>query len=296
MIKTTLQNEINKNIYKYFDYRGFIGNLLNQDRRDFGDACQRSGLYHFGLYLRKKIGLSNADFHYKNQLYFLNQMISLQNMNKKGLFRRYRCSKYWYSDFDRQSRDQETPRVVACVCYDIVNEYNFDQFMVPSFIRRLTHFFFMDNTRKNWQYKTKELQEKYEPGSKWDYSWKLPDIVGPEHICIYLRYFMIKHKLLLFLYPLLFIGDLETLINAIIRRFNNDKDVSNHVVISLFTFYHLPTIISRLTCRINLYSDMLSKMRRYFNGPDPEFFVDLYKPLMKKAFNNGRKNKKENKI
>lgn len=241
----------------YFDSFGLI---VQRVSRDGGDSCQRMGMFYYGL---SRLGESYAN-EYSRVLDLLEDPLRL------GIYRRHPDPSMWYSDWDRLSRDQATPLVIC------MGELNFKSRLWIFFKRHVKRFGFMTNTMRNGVWRNEKRHRVMNPAKKWDASWKVPDFCGPEFFGLYIRAFKWW-----FLWPLLLISDLETLLGSIIRRFNKDHDVLNHVMICHYAKTHYPTPIIWLANLFNDHNDLIGKMNIYFNGEDPAFFVRIYKPLIK---------------
>jgi hypothetical protein len=117
-----------------------------------------------------------------------------------------------------------------------------------------------------------------------DSVWRKPDFTGPEFFALYLRAIPILGYIL---YPLVLLGDIETLIGSISRRTWNKEndDVANHTSICIFGMLRVPTPIMWLANKINSYEDMKAKHISYWSGwRQQPFFVTLFDEPMKKYF------------
>src|SRR5690606_36918964 len=118
----------------------------------------------------------------------------------QGNYCRHPDPSKWYSKSDVMSRDQATPNVIA------MGLTNNRKLLLDFFKGHLKRgLLFMTNTRHNEPSNTKA---------------KLPDVTGPEFWGYYIRGFK-----LWFLWPILLIFDLETLITSLTKLFKkNDLD------------------------------------------------------------------------
>lgn len=241
---------------EYFDRYGLI---VQRTTRDGGDTCQRMGMFYYALHV---LGYSRANEY--------GQVLKSLEV-ESNCYVRHPDKFMWYSDKDRLSRDQATPLVIT------MGALGFKDRLVKFMIAHILRFGFMTNTRRNgiWRNRNEHLIKA--PITKgWNYSWKVPDFCGPEFFGLYIRGLK-----LWYLYPILFLSDLETLAGSIIRRFNSDKDVLNHVMICHQAKTRYPTPFIWLANIFNDSDDLLYKMGLYFDGEDPPFMVRLYKSIIR---------------
>lgn len=222
--------------------------MIKGNNEDGGDTCQRVGMVYVG---RKWLG----ETYYFIREKYQKQLEKLECPDKPNHYRRHPDPVMWYSRCNVLSRDQATPLVIG------MGVFKFKKKLFWFMLHHIKRLGFMTNTRKNHQWETIYLQKKYgNPRDNWNYKWKLPDFCGPEFWGLYIRGFKFWP-----LYPLLILFDLETLIGAIVRRFNEDDDVLNHVMISQYALRCMPTPTSWITDKINDNAVLLVKMRAYCN-------------------------------
>jgi len=297
---------------KNFDKRGFIGSYRppgsidplgrtvgSDGWVDGGDSLHRMGMYHFGIWASLSENIDISKYRNRKLLFYEMSMKRLSNLNKTK-YKRHTDSDFWYSEYDRMSRDQMIPNLIAWGAWGLSERLS--AFFLGHLRRGLL---FMTNTRKNgstasnhgdkfrsdakplkWYHK---LILKYKtpllpvPDGYRNYNWKLPDLTGPEFLSYYIRGLGLK-----WLYPVLMLLDLELMVNAIIKNWwkKEDSDVLNHVVSSIYANKVMPTMVSRFTNKyINSSRHLDKKMYQYFNRPgEPAFLYHLYKPLMKSNF------------
>lgn len=220
-----------------FDDRG----LIVGTKEDPGDS-----LHRFSMYLLGSAWFSGS---HPNPLKLLSYKLGKNWVRHP--------SPGWWSDPDRLSRDQSTPLVICLA------EFFQGRLLREFFFNHLKRGFFFTNTRKNGATIHNHGHFKYgphEPDYVYDYSWKMPDFIGPEFLAIYIRAFG-----LWWLYPLLCIFDLETLIGSIHWRFKADQtDVLNHLIVCEYGTRKLPTPISILARKLISKDDFNRKMHYYF--------------------------------
>ena len=231
------------NFSKYFDNYG----LPVGSKEDPGDSLHRVCMLMLGqLWYGDK---AYAEF---------NGPSKLTKYKKHGSFVRH-PSPGWWSHNDRLSRDQSTPLVI------LLSELKLNDTLKKFYMEHMKRFFLFTNTRRNGATLENHGKRKW-PGHStnkdiYNYTPKIPDVAGPEFLAIYIRALDAWY-----LYPLLFILDLETVIGTIIRVFKkNDTDVLNHLIISRYMIMKYPTPWSYIVRLINKQIPMRKHMEYYFN-------------------------------
>lgn len=162
----------------------------------------------------------------------------------------------WWSDKDRLSRDQATPLI-------ILMGYTSKKLLFIFLLKHILRLGFFTNTRRNGATRLNHGTDKYaghpEDG-QYDYSWKLPDFITLEFIAIYIRACGFW-----FLYPILCILDLETLLSSILWKYRKGTDVLNHLIASTYFINKYPTPTSLLAYRLIDRVAFNEKMSYYFN-------------------------------
>lgn len=221
---------------KYFDLikpsidaNGVITQGVN-DGFDGGDTAQREGMFAFGAYILHKLGkMDDAEYQFCTDRYA--KIVSLLNdPNHSGLLRRYPNLPFWGAYSDRLSRDQATSNVPAM---GFLHRSALKSFIWAHLKYR--GLLFLTNTRVNGSY----------PGDA-NYAWKLPDVTVMSFHGMYVRAFKAWP-----LYPLLWLTDLEILVNSIIKvvsyannPYNND-DLS-HLMVLYQSELSMPTLWSKM--------------------------------------------------
>jgi hypothetical protein len=176
----------------------------------------------------------------------------------------------WYSKFDRTSRDQLIPLLILWGM--IAHPNDLWNIFVDHLKRGLL---FAYNTRRNFQYPTLEEQQMYStPDVKWNYSWKMPDFTGPEFWALYIRGFECK-----WLYPLLLLFDLQTVIGAVIIRFNGADDVINHAVTLEFARVRMDTFWMKLARKITPRNILQVRLDSFFGKEIEPPINELFRAL-----------------
>lgn len=239
-----------KNWSDYFDSY----NLVVQKNGDGGDSCNRSFARLLLLYFR-----SGWTYELLKQCSHITK--TLEHPEKPGLYRRHPDPNFWYSYWDRLSRDQSIPLVLALAVFNKPALWNF-------FKRHLLTraCLFLYNTRRNFQYPTyQEHLQRSTPDVKWNYGRKLPDFTGPEFFSIYIRAFGWW-----WLRPIMYLGDLETVASALTIRWKTNKtDVINHLLIMKYAKHVRPTWLIWLANKICPESMLKERLDQFF-APDFE--------------------------
>ena len=213
-------------------------------KEDAGDSLHRACMWLLGEVWFRNIAPAAA----------LN-LLKYQHTN--GSWSRH-PSEGWWADGDRLSRDQATPLVIALSeCYPKYILWDF-------FIQHFKRGFFFFNTRKNGATLNNHGTDKYYGHPKdgqYDYAWKLPDPPGAEFFAIYIRALRIW-----WLYPMLLILDLETLIGSVIWKFKTGQtDVLNHMIVCEYATRVYKTPLSILAKRLNSKDQFNANLEYYFN-------------------------------
>jgi hypothetical protein len=185
------------------------------------------------------------------------------------ILRRHPNPEKWYSDWDRASRDQTIPYII------LLGETKSYRLLSAYFLGHLLRgLLFTTNIRRNHVYKTlEEHQLRSTPDVKWNYSVKLPDFTAFEFFALYIR--ALPKPLRVALYPLLLIGDLETLLSALAKRFitPKDDDISNHALVMINGMRRTPTIFLKLAAKVAGAQFINDRLLSFF-GKDIEPPID----------------------
>lgn len=199
-----------------------------------------------------------------------------------GILRRHPDPTKWYSDWDRMSRDQTYPFIMAAKEYGDSNTVW--SYILGHFLRL---FLFTTNIRNNGATAAND-GTIYDPvsGTKWNYGVKLPDITGPDFWAVEIR--ALPTLVGVCLYPLLCVLDLYTLFSAMfLRWYNTDQnDVINHVIMSVFNSKYLPTPFTWIMNKfINNASDLNRRLAIFFSGEGQPRMDKLVEGLVNSTFN-----------
>jgi hypothetical protein len=185
-----------------------------------------------------------------------------------GIPRRHPDPLKWYSATNTTSRDQLTPYLIY-----LASHAPMDSRLAKAYFKRLAwqhakHAFLLAwNTRRNFMYPTLALHEaRSTPDVQWNYSWKVPDICGPDIWSIYIRGLITYSMWGWLAWPLLWILDLAMVIDTIWlyaqasagRKIGPtgrgtatiDHDRRNATLIAHFSATNSPTLLSKLVWRL----------------------------------------------
>ena len=216
---------------------GLIAQAPHQNY-DPGDTLQREGMVAVGAYILFHSGkMSKAEFEVVVSRY--ERVLALLNdPNNPGLLRRYPDPAYWGGLSDRLSRDQSVPNVIGM---GLINKKRLQMFFDAH--NAYSKGWFLTNCRDNWAWPPghPEYSEKA-------YRWKMPDFTVLAFTASYQRAFEKKDLLSKMR---MYLGDVETLINSIIKvhfysKNKLDSDDLNHIMNLYQTELVSPTIISKL--------------------------------------------------
>lgn len=153
------------------------------------------------------------------------------------------------SDFDRMSRDQLKPLVVALGYWD---RKELKDFTIGHLKRG---FLFCNNTRQNGA-------NKFTHGTKnYDYSWRFPDVTGPDVWALFIRAWKAWP-----LYPLLLLFDIYLIVTAIKWRWFPKHNIALNSTLSLMQAIHrLPTPLSWLASKTMPVPKLIEICREHLN-------------------------------
>jgi len=212
----------------YLDKNGLIVTLQG----DGGDSCANAGT----------VATLNPD-----AAVFLSDYVRTQ-----GFLVRHPDATEWYGRKGRFSRDQ----LVALLCALVMRP---SKLWLKSEVRRLHKerlFLFAWNTIRNFVYETEEEHKlKSTPDVPWNMSWKVPDFTGPEVWALWIRVYR-----LWYLYPVLCVFDIETLIGSLDWRFRRkDRVTRNHLLVTYVSTQVMPTPISYLSKMITPVQNLIER-------------------------------------
>lgn len=247
-----------KDVSKFIDKWGLLDKLASPDG---GDTCQRMGMYFSlkGMIIKGMLRQEIAEL----SKWYQETMEKLHPHS--GVLLRHSNPDYDASDWDRMSRDQLQPMVIAAG-YWSKSELNK---LTIGHLKR--GFLFTNNTRQNGATKRNHGTDNY------SYAWKLPDLTGPEIWGNFIR----SHSAW-YLWPLLWIFDLELLGGAIKWRWFPKHNIAmNQALSQLQAIDRLPTPISWLASKVMPMPKYIALIHDHFDdfgvGQDMQFFSQMFK-------------------
>lgn len=258
---------------KFIDQWGLLDKLYKPDG---GDTCQREGMFFALAKMSKAEDL---------MLYERFDHVWEKLHPHPGVLLRHCNPEYDASDWDRMSRDQLQPVIIAFGYWDI------QQLRKLAWGHLKRGFIFTNNTRQNGATKRNHGQKGY------SYAWKLPDFTGPEIWANFIRAFKAWY-----LYPLLLVFDLELLFGSIKwRYFPRNNIAMNQTLSKLQGLDRLPTPwtwLAEKICPIEYMIDHIADHFDDFGGEaadlDMEFFEEMFRDAAREigVFEKSKKNNK----
>ncbi|PCI45808.1 MAG: hypothetical protein COB41_00630 [Proteobacteria bacterium] len=234
---------------------------------DGGDSGHREGLYWSLLAMMspgKRLKYERAENSFYQKEY--NEVMKKIHPSN-GVILRHSNPKYDASDWDRMSRDQLQPHIIAAGYWSPEKEL---KRLFKGHLKR--GLLFANNTRRNGS--TKKNHGKLVAGEVRDYGWKMPDLTGPDIWGNFIRAFDYK-----ILWPLLFITDIEMFLGSIIWRYKKDNITLNHTLSLLQAMDTMPTIWTWLSKKIMPVERLIKLAGEHLRDfpDDMVFFEDMFK-------------------
>lgn len=233
--------------------------LLDKHREpDGGDTCHREGMF---------FSLRGMNFKNLNMVKRIDSLDRYVDVMEKlhpspGVLLRHSNSNYDSSDWDRMSRDQLQPMIIAAGYW---NKYELNK-LTRGHLKR--GFLFANNTRQNGATKRNHGSNGY------SYSWKFPDITFFEVWGNFIR----AHNSW-WAYPLLMLFDLELLGGAIKWRFFRKHNIAlNHTLSVMQAVDRMPTPLSVLATFIMPIPKLIEICKDHLDDPYVEmpFFGSMF--------------------
>ena len=240
---------------KYIDKYGLLGRLQRDGSLDGGDSLHKTS--HYGVYT----ALAHTALF---RTAVLNCEVS------QGVWVRNPDKTKWYSNPNTTSRDQTK----AVLCYLGINGFTLALGrLFRQHLKRLL--LFTTNTRNNGSYPTLEEYNSHYQEKPWDgYKWKIPDITLFEVWALYIRGFRCR-----ILYPFLIICDLESLIGAILGKYNGNVDLANDLGAYLLSQQVMDTPVMWLARKI-AKPYLYQRLETYFTNEGEPPLHEYIKPLI----------------
>lgn len=243
-------------ISDYIDNAGLLDKKTNADG---GDTCQREGMYWT---LAAMLNVNPMYPKYARDQNFHDVTKKLHPVD--GVLLRHSNPSWDASDWDRMSRDQLQPMIIA------MGYWSKHELQRLRRGHRRRGYFFTNNTRKNGANKLNHGTEV--AGEKRDYSWKTPDITGPE---IWGNF--IRAQRAWWFYPLLMVYDLELFVGAILwRHYKNHNIALNHTLSQMQAIDIMPTPLSWLASKIMRVDKLLEICADHLDDPYVEMPIFTY--------------------
>lgn len=244
-------------VRRFWDKYGTLDKLW---RPDGGDSAHRVGMYYALL------GMMSDEKKAKYPRNTVEEFLKVAKLHhvSPGVLVRHPNKDWDSSDWDRMSRDQMQPFIIAC------GFYSRDELAKFTKGHALRGFLFANNTRKNGANKFTHGKLIY--GEVRDYSWKFPDPTGPDIWGNFIRAWG-----LWYLWPILLFTDLEMLIGSFLWRFFPKHNIAmNHTLTQLQAMKTLGTPLSWLSGKLMPVPRLITLIEDHFNDfPDDMIFFGM---------------------
>ena len=251
-----------RNPWEFVDRWGLLDKLYMPDG---GDTGQREGMF-WGL-----LGMMKKELQNKWLLRSKRHLGDYEEIMKKinphpSVILRHSNPLYDASDWDRMSRDQFQPNIIAA------GYWSKERINGLRRGHRRRAYLFTSNTRKNGA--SKSNHGTFVAGETRDYSWKLPD---PTFFEIWANF--IRASKQWWFYPFLLVYDLELLFGSIKWRYWPKHNIAlNHTLSVLQCYDIMPTPWSYLAVKVMPVEKLASICGDHLNDfhPDQDMqFIEL---------------------
>jgi hypothetical protein len=242
---------------KSIDFVDKWGLLDKHFHRDGGDSAHREGMFWTLAYFNKNTYERKETF----------QEVMERIHPHPGIILRHSNIEYDASDWDRTSRDQFKPIIIACGLWD------------KGELKKLTlghlkrGFLFMNNVRQNGATKRNHGEKGY------SYAWRFPDVTFIDVWALFIRAWRSWP-----LYPLLLVFDLYLIVTAIKWRYFPQHNIAMNSALSILQAKKiLPTPLSWIALKIcppKIYTDFIGEHFRDFPD-DMIFFQEMFEDAFK---------------
>lgn len=234
--------------------------LLDKKREpDGGDTCQREGMLYTLLGMTLKGMIRHEVYHWAQRFAFVMKKLHPH----PGVLLRHCNPEYDSSDWDRMSRDQLQPMIIAC------GYWSKDELRKLSRGHLKRGFLFCNNVRQNGATKRNHGTGQY------SYAWKFPDLTGPEIWGNFIRAHMAWY-----LWPLLLAFDVELLLGSIKWRWFAKHNIAlNHTLSVMQAVDRMPTPVSWLATKIMPVPKLIEICADHLDDDYVEMpvFTDMFK-------------------
>lgn len=245
---------------KYIDKYGHI----KQDwpTYDGGDSFSFNGQYLIASHWQNKIRhLNNVSYATRKNWY----RSAVKKLYKGfGMFSRHSHYDEWATKANRMSRDQIKANIYAMG----LTEMWYELFMLTVFL--VLRLGFTTNIFPNRLPSTEERLKNA----------KLPDFCGPDIFAMIIRSFSRKYKAIFYIfYPIVLLGDLQTVINAALKHKKDPKDANEcNFICTLLQTLEFQTILSVIA--IDIYKNRpkaaLGYQKKYQSEFGPQTALDYF--------------------
>jgi hypothetical protein len=250
--------------------------------RDGGDGGHRMGGYRLAMEVRKKLGISNTGWWEPDGEYFkFYVVVELQHPN--GWIRRHPDDEMWYSGWLQASRDLTLSLMSGVVITGMkksMRKFIKSHFKNWGYIERIGekklpfkiyHWLPMMVSRNQYKNHIKP-DEEVSKEEEWKKLRKFPDFTLFETWAMEIR-----GARAWYLYPFLWIFDLETLIGSLTWNYarDDDTDVNSHLYVTETIQHVYPTLIGWLAHRLLNWKRIKQKYHDYYHA-HPEDITEMY--------------------
>lgn len=194
---------------------------------DSGDSCQRTGTFIFLNWI-----LGNKSPVVAGEMFY-----SLQS--SRGRFRRSSDPNHWGYRPSNLSRDQLSVMRLALSVY----QYKVFNLTYWKQVKRL-------GLHQNFLRGTDDSDE----------CWKIPDIISPEEVAVWIR-----HNKIWTLYPLVFCIDLLSLLFVIYRNPNSWDADNMNAIRMYYSLKFMPTPVAKLAFALYTKTNYLDRIDNYYS-------------------------------
>lgn len=261
------------NNHNLFSTKTFVdewGLLDKLSGADGGDSGQREGMY-WALLAMIKETTEQAAFRRNKESYLKQYHKVMDKIHPTpGLILRHSNPDYDASDWDRMSRDQLQPNIIAAGYWDKEELQDLNKGC------RRRGYLFASNTRRNGA--TKYNHGEDVAGEVRDFSWKLPDLTGPEIMGNLIRAYKAWY-----LYPILILCDFELLGGAIKWRYFAKHNITmNQTLSQMQAADRMGTPLSWLANKVMPIPKLITLLEDHFTdfSKDMRFFGPMFRKAL----------------
>ena len=248
----------------FFDKYGHIVQNKLQGY-DGGDSFSFNGQYLVAMYWQYKVGLISEKELSALKNWYIARTKSLYK--GYGVFSRHSHYKEWSTRWNRMSRDQLKSNIYAMAIAGMW------KYLLITFLFLILRLGFTTNIFKNSLPVEEESIKNI----------KLPDLCGPDILAMFGRALSKElYAISILFYPIILLGDVQTLINAYLKankKDPTDANEANFITLLLQAKETRPTIISELASKYyanNRGLAALGKQEKRFTSFGPQSALDYF--------------------